>query len=348
MAGAFWRRSRDLIHELKEAAPRFGFFQAVRLLALTARHRGEKVLPLLPRRLRFRTAASLSFPASELTQYRPLGVEAFAAGQRHDELEVAFMGLTGPSAVLPRPYTEKIIERRLYRRDTGLHAFLDIFNHRAIALFYGAWRKYRYWLAVEAGETDGFTRNLLDFSGVGLRHLRSRLGGIETAGIDENLFAYYAGLLSQKPVSGQAIVTLVQGFFGVRAELEPFVGQWIEVAHAEQTRLGENADELGLTAFAGDRIWDRQTGIRLRLGPMKRASFEQLLPGTPGEDALRALVRFMVGHSLSCEVKLTLERREMREPHLTPDNPLSLGGNAWLPLPGRVRDPDDACYRLLA
>jgi hypothetical protein len=107
MAGAFWRRSRDLIHELKESAPRFGFFQAVRLLALTARHQGEKVLPLLPRRLRFRTAASLSFPASELTQYRPLGVEAFAAGQRHDELEVAFMGLTGPSAVLPRPYTEK-------------------------------------------------------------------------------------------------------------------------------------------------------------------------------------------------------------------------------------------------
>ena len=38
----------------------------------------------------------------------------------------------------------------------------------------------------------------------------------------------------------------------------------------------------------------------------------------------------------------------MREPHLTPDNPLSLGGNAWLPLPGRARDPADACYRLLA
>ncbi|MDR1424826.1 MAG: type VI secretion system baseplate subunit TssG [Azoarcus sp.] len=347
MASAFGRSPRDLIRELRAQGPRFGFFQAVRVLALTARYQGEKIRQLLPRRLRFRTTASLAFPASEVTQYRPLDVEAYAAGQRYDELEATFMGLTGPSAVLPRPYTEQIIARRLYHRDTGLHAFLDIFNHRAIALFYGAWRKYRYWLAVEGGETDGFTRNLLDFSGVGLRNLRMRLGGIETAGVDENIFVYYAGLLSQKPLSAQAIVTLVQGFFGVRAQLDQFVGQWIEVPLTEQSRLGENADELGLSAFAGDFLWDRQTGIRLRLGPMASKPFEQLLPGEPGEAALRALVRFMVGYGLSCNVTLTLERSAMREPCLTPDNPLILGGNVWLPLPERVSDPDDACYRLL-
>ncbi|WP_255992279.1 type VI secretion system baseplate subunit TssG [Chitinolyticbacter albus] len=347
MASAFGRSPRDLTQELQQDATRFGFFQSVRLLTLAAQHRGEKRRTPLPAKLRFRTIASLAFPPSELTRYRPVNPEALDAENERDEMTVAFMGLTGPSGVLPRSYTELLVERRQFHRDTGAHAFFDLFSHRAIALFYGAWRKYRYWLAVEGGEQDGFTRYLLDLSGLGLGRLRERLGTEETAGVSESLFIHYAGLLSQKPLSAQAMVTLIEGFFGVHTELAQFVGQWIDVPPEEQTQLGNGACELGLSAFAGERIWDRQTKMQLRMGPMRRKHFERLLPGESGAEALQALVQFMVGHGLACDVTLVLDKRDVPKPRLNAEQALLLGGNAWLNTTPPKQDPDQMNYKLL-
>ena len=348
MASPFWRKPRDLIAELTWDAPRFGFFQSVRLLALDARYYGAQRNGQLPARLRFRTETSLGFPASEVHRYRPVDPDAPAEEQEQarDELTVNFMGLTGPSGALPHPYTELLIERRMLYRDLGLHAFLDLFSHRAIALFYSAWRKYRFWLAAEDKEPEGFTRNLLDLAGVGLGSLRERIGKEETDGLDESMFAFYAGLLSQKPLSAQAMVTVIEGFFGVPAKLEQFVGQWIEVPEHEQTMLGGEVCELGLSAFVGDRMWDRQTKIGLRLGPMRRQKFDRLLPGNAGARALRSLVHFMVGHGLSCDVTLALDRRDVPMPELDGDT-LLLDGNIWLNSETPGHDPDDMHYRLL-
>ncbi|TDR79833.1 type VI secretion system baseplate subunit TssG [Paludibacterium purpuratum] len=341
------RRSspRDLNAELASNAPSFGFFQAARLLGLFARERATRV-GHLPARLRFRTPATLSFPPSELVSYRqPQRHEPVDDGV--DEMMVSFMGLTGPSGALPVSYTELLIERRTRSQDTAIHAFLDLFSHRAVSLFYGAWRKYRFWVGVEAGEADGFTRNLLDFAGVGLSQLRQRMQRQDA--LDENLFVYYAGLLSQKPLSAQALASLVQGFFAVPAALEQFVGQWIHLPLSEQSQLGQSSCQLGLSAFAGERMWDRQTKLSLRLGPMRRAEFEALQPGGAGAEALQALMQHALGHGLAVDVVLVLDRRDVPPPQLTPEAGLRLGGNAWLNAAGSVpaRDPDEMAYTLL-
>jgi len=348
MRFAFKRKPRDLIQELEEDAPRFGFFQAVRLLSLTARQYGGRLRARLPADLRFRTEASFSFPASELTRYQSVDSDESSKGHPRDEMTVAFMGLTGPSGALPSSYTELVIGRRQYYRDTGLHAFLDMFSHRALAMFYDAWRKYRYWLDVEDGERDKLTRCLLDFSGVGFHSLRNKLGTGENGHLAENLFAFYAGLLSQKPISAQGMSTIIRGFFGVPARIVQFVGQWIEVPHEEQSQLGGKGCELGKSAFAGERIWDRQTKIELRMGPMRRAQFERLLPGGSGAKALETLMRFMVGHGLACDVALTLNKRDVPGPELDSKQPLLLGGNVWLNTHPPGHDPDDMRFKLLS
>jgi len=348
MVSVFNRNSRDLIQELEQDAPRFGFFQAVRLLALTARQYGGRRRARLPADLRFCTEASLSFPASELKRYQSADPETPGAENENDKMTVAFMGMVGPSGVLPQPYTEMVINRRQMFRDVGLHAFLDMFSHRAITLFYDAWRKYRYWLDVEDGEVDNLTRDLLDFTGVGFKSLREKLGLEETAHLAENLFAFYAGLLSQKPISALSMSTVIRGFFGVPTEIDQFVGQWIEVPLEEQSRFGGSACVLGQSAFAGERIWDRQTKIQVRMGPMRRAQFEGLLPGEPGAKALETLVRFMVGHGLACDVTLTLDKRDVPDPSLDPGQRLLLGGNVWLNTFPPGHDPDEMRYRLLS
>jgi type VI secretion system protein ImpH len=345
MKTPFFSRPRNLLEELEKNAPRFGFFQAVRLLALAARKANKKRRGPLPDGLRFRTVPSLAFPPSELAAYRPATPDE--EENTRDELTVAVMGLTGPGGVLPPPYTELVYGRMQTYRDTAIHAFFDMFSHRATGLFYGAWRKYRYWLGTEDGGQDGLTRALLGFSGVGTQRLRDKLGAAGETHLAENLFAYYAGLLSQKPISALSAGAVIRGFFGVPAEVEQFVGQWMDVPTEEQSRFGGDLCELNLSAFAGERIWDRQTKIRIRLGPMRLKRFESLLPGGEAAKALESLVRYMVGHSLACDITLVLDRREIPEARFSPQSRSLLGGNVWLSTRPLEHDPDEMQYRLL-
>lgn len=337
MASTSRRSTRHLEQELLANPSEYRFFQAVRILGLSAKKRGEH-RHALPQNLRFRTLANLSFPASEITRFSPSKQDA-----EQLEMEVAFMGLTGPSGVLPTSYTELLIERRQQFRDPTLHSFFDIFSHRSISLFYSAWKKYRFWLQVENGEQDSFTRNLLDLSGMGLGALRAQMGQNNLQ--SENLFIYYAGLLSQKPMSSQALTTLIEGFFGFRAQLEQFAGQWMNLPQSEQTQLGGQHCELGVSTFAGDRVWDRQTKLNLQLGPLRLAQYQALLPHGDGAKSLKELLKFSLGHGLACDVTLILDQRDIPSAQLNPQNQLTLGGSCWLGPQASHRA--DLSYRLL-
>ncbi len=66
-------------------------------------------------------------------------------------MNVNFMGLTGPQGVLPLYYSA-LLRERLRARDSSMRSFLDIFNHRAISLFYRAWEKHHFTVGYESNE----------------------------------------------------------------------------------------------------------------------------------------------------------------------------------------------------
>jgi type VI secretion system protein ImpH len=356
MASSGRRSPRHLIREIQERGPEFRFFQAVRLLALNSRK--EESTAAIPDSVRFSSPLSLGFPASEIAsvgarQPRKLPAESTGTevpGVPDDldlDLTVGFMGMTGPSGALPVSYTELLIERRHQYRDTTAHKFLDIFTHRAVSLFYQAWRKHRFYLAYEAGNTGGFSRNLLDILGVGLQHLQSRLSNAGGS-IPDRFLIHYAGLLSQKPMTASNMAALVRGFFGVDARLESYVGQWISLPSTEQSALDGRPCALGRTTFLGERLWDRQTKICLKLGPLSRQQFEQFMPDQTGLAALRELVRFCVGLTLECDVRLVLRRQDIPAPKLAAGQaPPRLGYNLWLNSSLPTRDADQTCFALL-
>lgn len=345
MASTDRRSARDLIAEIRNDGPRFRFFQAVRLLSLSVAADSDGI----PAHLRFGTPLSLSFPASEIldVQDRSDGI-ASDDDHRALRLTVAFMGLTGPSGALPTAYTELLIERRNYFRDTAAHQFLDLFSHRAISLFYQAWRKHRFYLGYEAGEQDGFTRNTLDFVGVGLKALQDRLQ--REGGIPDMFLSHFAGLLAQKPISAVSLAALIRGYFKVDAKIEQFVGHWVAVPGTEQTQLGTQSCVLGESAFTGTRLWDRQHKIRIRLGPLTQEQFADFLPGRAGASALAELVAFCFGHTLACDIALVLQKEHVPRPQLAEalHAPLMLGHNAWLQAGIPHKHPDDACFTLLS
>ena len=339
------RSSRDLNDTLKAHTPRYRFFQAVRLLALAQGRQQGHGYAGVPRNLRFRTPATLAFPASEIDR---LDTRVSTTDETDPlQMQVNFMGLTGPSGALPTHYTELLIERRQFHRDDTAHAFFDLFSHRAISLFYSAWRKYRFYVPFEQGERGGFTRNLLDLTGFGLERVQERLR-TEAPGIHPLFFAYFSGLAAQKPLSAAAISAFVSGYFQVPVQLEQFAGQWIAVPIDEQTSLQGQANQLGVSAFAGQRVWDRQTKIRLRIGPLDHARFSEMLPGAEAAKALLQLIKLCVGHDLACETQLVLRKEDIPPPVVQEGQTgLRLGHNIWLATRPVQKDADQMAYMLL-
>ncbi len=330
------RRTRvDLIQGLQERPGRFAFFQAMRMLTLTE-GKGS-----VPRRLRFRTPPDLSFPQTEILSMN--GLDQPDTGEAPLEVEVGFMGLTGPSGVLPAHYTELIEDRRLHNQDRALHAFLDLFSHRAISMFAQAWLKYRPHLGLEQGRVQGMSQHLLDLSGLSV-HAESALKAL--TGIPGTVL-HFCGPLGRRPLPSGTVRGVVEGYFGVPTRLEQFVLRWIEVSKPDLTRLGNRSgDGLGTGAFLGERQRDAQTGIRLVLGPLSGAQFQDLLPGGKGAKDLQEMMYRMVGPTVCCEVRLILKKEDVPEPRLTGAPSLGLGRDLWLCSRPPAADPQDAIYLL--
>ncbi len=280
----------------------FEFFQAVRLLERFLSERAPVGGFVHPESevARFAAHPSLAFPASQIQ----------GLGWRDDgpvPMTVNFMGLHGPQGSLPNPYTSLIIERQR-AGDASLRDFLDIFNHRIISLFYGAWRKYRFDVACEEGERDLFSRHLLSLIGLGTEGLRDRQL------ISDDSLIYYAGLLAQQPRSAQALRQILADYFDVPVSIEQFAGGWCRLDAETQCRLSDTnaaSEELGLGAVVGDEVWNQQSRVRVVLGPLSLERYADFLLDGKSYQPLCAWVRFFSNEEWDFEVKLILERDQV-------------------------------------
>ena len=211
MATESRRADPSVEHVLFGEGYRFDFFQAVRVLERLSSTRlpvGRSSIPS-KEAVRFRSLLSLSFPSSTVYD-----VAHSDNGANPPEMVVAFMGLFGLAGVLPRHYTELLIER-VRQKDFALRDFLDLFNHRMISLFYRAWEKYRFPIAYErsrssAGEGyDPFSLSLFNLIGMGTDGLRGKLKSGDEA------LLYYSGLVAQQPRSASALEAMLGDYFNV-------------------------------------------------------------------------------------------------------------------------------------
>jgi type VI secretion system protein ImpH len=329
----------------------FDFFQAVALLRAIA---GDAVGPLpAPGTVRFAGHPSLTFPASAI---HDLAVRA----DHPPRMTVTFLGLTGPSGVLPRHYTEMLL--RIERDVRGpekraLRDWLDLFNHRVTALFYAAWEKYRFRLAYARGEADRdppdpFTQALLSLIGLGTPGLRNRLtvpAADTHARVDDLGLLPFSGLLAARHRSAWGLEVLLGAYFLVPVAVEQFRGQWLLLDELSQTRLGTEGGNgtLGTDAVAGDRVWDIQGKFRVRLGPLRYIQFLSLLPdpadGRSAFALLAELVRLYAGPEFDFDVQLVLAAEHV--PACALDDHTAgprLGWSCWLlsaPLGTEADDP---------
>jgi len=295
--------NKPLNQEIIDEPYRFEFFQAVRLL--------EKMFPerrpvgreasTTPEIIKFRSRMSLNFPASEIHEIKD--ADANIPDEQKLEMFINFMGMIGVSGVLPVHYTEMAMERLRYR-DTAMWAFLDIFTHRSVSLFFRAWEKYRFPVAYERGKND-FTDYLFDFVGLGTNGLRGRM----SLG-DESLLPY-SGLFAQKPHSADALANILSDYFGVSAKIIQFFGQWLDLDEESVTTLGKANSSLGTSAIIGSRVWEQQSKFRVELGAISFKQFQAFLPNGTAHKSLKSVVSFMVGMEFDFDTQLVLKAKEV-------------------------------------
>ena len=249
---------KPLNQEFFDEPYKFDFFQAVRLLERIYPNRKPLGGTALPNQeiIRLRSRMSLDFPASQIHEITET-TDDFTEETRQ-EMTVNFMGLTGPSGVLPIRYTELLIDRARYK-DTAMWSFLDIYTHRSVSLFYRAWEKYRFPVQYERGN-DTFTEYLFDFAGLGTKGLRNRQA------LEDETLLPYAGLLAQKPHSSVALEQMIADYFEIDAKIEQFFGQWLDLDDESITRVGTANSKLGYTTIVGTKIWDQQSKFQNSFG----------------------------------------------------------------------------------
>jgi type VI secretion system protein ImpH len=349
----------------------FDFFQAVRLLERLTPKRCPvgRAGPPHEEVVRFRAHLSLSFPPSSIYEIQPASAELPVPA-----MTVAFLGLTGPSGMLPQHYTELLL--RLERDAKGpeknaLRAWLDLFNHRLVSLFWRAWEKYRFYIRYERDEHTGqepdtFTQAVFSLAGVGMPLLRNRLrvvSRIEAAGarrerilarIDDVSLLHYSGFLAHRPRCAVALEALLQDYFGFDIQVWQFQGQWLRLDPVNQSRLGADDGNcrLGVDVVAGERVWDVQCKFRVRVGPLVYAAFDEFLPDCSPRPARKALfllihlARLYAGPELDFDVQLVLRAKDVPECRMTADESGGprLGWNTWVRSQGMSRDAEDAVF----
>jgi type VI secretion system protein ImpH len=144
---------------------------------------------------------------------------------------------------------------------------------------------------------------------------------------------------------------MLQDYFQVRARIDQFQGQWLQLEPASRTHLdGElGNNQLGVSAIAGDRAWDRKSKFRVRLGPMTYDRFTEFLPDRDLVAERKTffllvhLVRLYAEPTLDFDVQLVLKAEEVPECQLTGEGTFGarLGWNTWLLTQSPSVDADD-------
>lgn len=298
MAGEGWTMRDPLItmRRIGADAARFEFIAALRLVEAAYRDKPRigRALRVADEPLRLSQNADLAFRGKEI-------VQAGGAPSGGAPRLAVNTGLLGPQGPMPLHFTEYVRQRWLRAGDATWAAFLDVFHHRMLSLLYRARVASEPVVAFDRSDDDGFARAVGSLAGFGRPPRRD--GGR----LDARALLYFGGLLTGRTRHASGLGTLLATYFGVPVSIEQFVGRWVTLPDEAQAPLGSRAlPSLGKGHVLGRRIWDRQHGIRIVMGPVDEATRRRVEPGSAQFAELVEWLRLYTGGTLDWEVEIRL------------------------------------------
>ena len=315
---------------LEEQVTRMNFYQVLRLI-----ENANVLLPRIGTSLRPRDDAvrlgqdpALIFHPTMLDHYKR------ADGKGRARLAVNFFGLLGANGAMPVHITEYVRDRLRHGGDRTLLAFLDVFHHRMLSLFYRARATAEPVISLDRADGDRFSVFVGSMFGIGAPALRER------DDISDFAKLHFAGLLANKTRPAAGLVTILSEYFKLPVQIEQFVGHWMRMPSEIHSHIGmlERNNRLGGSLVLGKSVWDCQHKFRIVIGPVAYADYQRFLPGGASMRRLLAWVKNYVGVTLDWDVRVILKKEEM--PPLRLGGATRMGWSTWLTSTKPTRNPD--------
>lgn len=268
----------------------FGFLAAIRAL----RASGAAI--------RFRHDHRLDFPTGELRDVtRRIGY-GDDAPRVVFEVTATFLGATGSSGPAPL----YLVALAADESDAGelRRELLDVFHHRLYELFAG-------WMLRPARALDERPRGHGERRGLGLGALVG-LGDLPLRALAADEVLSIAPLLLARgrpaPLCERALRRLLAVDLGdAGLSLEEYAGEWARLGEGGQLRLGDRrTSSLGRTAVMGAWCRDRQSQVRLRIGPIDAERLPHFAPGGRGHARIHEALALLLGDLCDVELELTI------------------------------------------
>lgn len=261
---------------------------------------------------------------------------------------VNVLGLIGPEGPMPLHMTRWIMQRLSNRwfagdsegasADTSFLDFINMLQHRLIALYWRAWADARpeVHIAHGTGENAGgrVTAMMRSLAGVGLPGAMTgdvRLDGAKLR---------HATSLALEARSPERLCAFLETVLGVPVTLGEFKGVWIDLPDHLQSRLNMQHMGLGTGAVVGGRVFDRQAHAELRLGPLTLDQFNAFLDDSTARERLRHALVFAAGKDIAFGLRLVLAADAVPQARL---GACQLGRTTWLN-PNPASDADDLSF----
>ncbi|MDX8507957.1 type VI secretion system baseplate subunit TssG [Mesorhizobium captivum] len=282
----------------------------------------------------------LSFSARDVVKLQEASEKAPA------RVTVANLGLLGPEGPMPLYLTRWVLDRLSQRWFSGADAeqtsdttfvdFVNILQHRMIALYYRAWADAHPAVQVERF-VGGRVRAMLEaMAGIGLP-------GTQDSELDM-VRLRQAGSLANQVDGAERLTLFLATAFKVPVEIKEFVAAWITIPAALQSRVGKAYAALGRGATIGPRVFSRQSRIELRVGPLGLDDFKSFLPGERRLALFKKAVCDMIGEALDVDLRIVLARDAVPPPKI---GTVQLGRTSWLARPAEEGDADDLKLRTI-
>jgi type VI secretion system protein ImpH len=232
-----------------------------------------------------------------------------------------FLGMFGPQGALPLTTTEESYIW-LLERDDAFPRFVDIFQRRFLALFYRAWADPRPIAQNDRPKEDRFWAYIGSMIGVGSPPYRN----VDT--ISDFAKMEFAGLLAPKAKSASRLRNLIAGLFGVKVEIDEFVGAWLSFEKQECTQLGSSQSLLGSDTILGASLFSVSDKFRIRVFVKDIAQYERFLPGPDLAQQIGDAVFLYLGEEFDWDMELAIPAGEITPVRLGLG--AKLGWTSWM------------------
>jgi len=134
--------------------------------------------------------------------------------------------------------------------------------------------------------------------------------------------------------SAAVLERVLADYFDIDVEVEQFVGAWSGLSASDLCRFERGltvSEQLGGGAIVGDEIWNQQSGVRIKLGPLEFQQYLDFLPSGTAYESLWSLTKFVSRGELDFEFQLILKREDVPPCELGSDEAAGprLGWTSW-------------------